>query len=107
MKFSTLAASAVALLSNEAEARTGFGTCPTDITVQTIDQNRWAGTWYEIQRDVMFPWEMGAECVTSNYRNNSAGGMDYFYRGQAQQMFFAYMGVGGKLRDCASGSSTT
>ena len=106
MKFSTLAASAVALLSNEAEARTNFGTCP-DVTRQTIDQNRFAGTWYEIQRDMMFPWEMGAECVTSNYRNNSEGGMDYFYRGQATQMFFAYIGVGGKLSDCASGSADT
>jgi lipocalin len=106
MKFSLLAASAVALLSGEAEARTGFGKCP-DVTVQTIDQNRWAGTWYEIQRDVMFPFEMGAECVTSVYKNNSSGGMDYFYRGYYWQMFFQYMGVGGKLSDCASGSPDT
>ena len=80
MKFSSLAAGAVALLTGT-DARMGFGSCPTDIKFQTIDQNRWEGTWYEIQRDALFPFEMGAECVTSVYKNNDAGGMDYFYRG--------------------------
>jgi lipocalin len=82
MKFSSLvAAGAIALLAGETDARMGFGNCPVDIKFQTIDQSKWAGTWYEIQRDILFPFEIGAECVTSVYRPNAEGGMDYYYRG--------------------------
>ena len=88
MKFSSVVASAVALLAGNVDARMGFGSCPTDIKFQTIDQAKWAGTWYEIQRDILFPFEMGAECVTSVYKQNAEGGMDYYYRGYYWQMFF-------------------
>ena len=104
MKFFT---SALAALLGTADARMGFGACPIDIAFQTIDQSKYAGTWYEIQRDVLFPMEIGAECVTSSYRENSEGGMDFYYRGYYWSMFFQYMGVGGTLSDCDQGSSDT
>jgi lipocalin len=67
MKFFSTA-SLVAALLGSADARMGFGACPTDIKKVTIDQAKFAGTWYEIQRDILFPMELGAECVTSVYR---------------------------------------
>ena len=51
--------------------------------------------------------ELGAECVTSVYRENAEGGMDYYYRGYYWSMFFQYMGVGGKLSDCDKGTADT
>jgi len=86
MKFFTTALAA--LLGSSADARMGFGACPTDIQFQTIDQAKYAGTWYEVQRDILFPMELGAECVTSVYRENAEGGMDYYYRGYYWSMFF-------------------
>merc|ERR1712070_1307652 len=97
MKFFATAALAATALLGSADARMGFGTCPTDIKKVTIDQSKFAGTWYEIQRDILFSMELGAECVTSVYRENSKGGMDYYYRGYYWMMAFQYMGVGGEL----------
>ena len=106
MKFFSTAIATAALLAST-DARAGFGKCPDDIKVITIDQSRFAGTWYEIQRDFAFPMEIGAECVTSVYRTNAEGGMDYWYRGYYWMMAFQYMGVGGKISDCDQGSADT
>ena len=100
-------ATALAAILGTTDARMGFGACPTDITFQTIDQDQFAGTWYEVQRDALFPMELGAECVTSVYKKNAEGGMDYFYRGYYWSMFFQYMGVGGSLSDCDKGTPDT
>ena len=67
MKFSLLAS--LPCLASVADARLKWGSCPAsgEITYATMsqeDQNRFAGTWYEIQRDKYFPMELGAECVT-------------------------------------------
>ena len=55
-------------------------------------------------RDKYLPMEIGAKCVTQNYKNNSNGTMEYFYRGK---WMWWYSGVGGYLSNCKFGTPST
>ena len=105
MKFSLLAP--LALLASEVDARFKFMMCPNNVDYMKLDQAKWEGNWYEIQRDMMFPMEIGAECVTQNFKQRADGNMEFFYRGYYWYYFFQYTGVGGQLQDCDSGSPVT
>ena len=110
MKFSLLAS--LSALAAVADARISWGSCPTGQTYATMDQaaqEKFAGTWYEIQRDKWFPMEIGAECVTQEYAMRPDGNMNLWFRGD--YTFLGYRnrgsGVGGQLQDCKDGSPST
>ena len=92
-------------LLGAADARMGFGKCPEVSTQPYFDGARHAGQWYEQQRDKLFTFEMGQECGTQNYKANSAGGWDLYFRAQFWMMFGEYAGIGGKLSDCGASST--
>ena len=95
MKFSVLP-----FLMTLCDARVKFQMCPDSIEFQNIDQDKFEGMWYQIQRDQWFPFEIGAECVTHNYRQRADGDMDFYYRRYFWYKFFSYSGVGGQLQSC-------
>ena len=87
--------SAIAL--SGADARMGFGKCPTPTLQANMNADSYAGKWYEIKRDSVFMWEMGQECVTEHFKPDGFGNHDLYFRGQFWQMLWTYMGVDGKL----------
>ena len=66
MKISLIAS--LPCLATVADARFKWGECPSDLSFVKLDQERFEGMWYEIQRDSYSPYTIGAECVTQNYR---------------------------------------
>ena len=60
----TFAIATIALTSF-AEAKLGWGGCPPNLTyIEDFKPAQYAGKWYEIQRDKMMPYELGADCIT-------------------------------------------
>ena len=87
-------------LAMTADARMWFGGCPDVPMLSSLDQARFAGNWYEIERDAIFPMEMGQECSTQNYRVNSEGTLDLYFRAD---IMWNYSGIGGTM-DCSNDS---
>ena len=93
-----LALTASAIMT--AEARMGFGACPEVSTVQSLDNAKFAGKWYEIKRDASFTYEMGQECETQEYKLNADGDLDLYFRAMFPMMAFTYQGVDGTMYKC-------
>ena len=89
------------------QAMLHFGKCPTPQVVNTMDRAAFAGNWYEIQRDNMFPMEITAECVTHEYKLTNESELDLRFRGWYAMMFFQYSGVGGQLLECGTSNDWT
>merc|ERR1719183_1314332 len=87
-------------LLNGASAKWSLGSCPTVDVVTDLDTELFAGNWYEIARDRMFPYEMGADCCTRQYHLRDDGDMDFWYR--AEYPLWGYGGVGGTYFDCGT-----
>ena len=77
MKKSILLMSAASV----AQAGFGFGKCPIVQNDVGIDLKTFQGQWYEIEKDWSFPMEIGAQCVTHEYRANPDGTADLKFRG--------------------------
>ncbi len=95
MKFAAALALAIGT-----DARMWFGGCPAVPKVDSLDSARFAGPWYEIERDAIFPMEMGQECETQNYRLNDQGTLDLYFRAE---IMWNYGGIGGTM-DCNNAS---
>ena len=85
------------------EARMWFGGCPNIPLVENFDAERFAGKWYEIERDAIFPMEMGQECVTHNYKYVGNNSLDLYFHANAWIMG-GEMGIGGNM-DCSAASA--
>ena len=79
-----------------ASAKMSFGSCPDVSNMESLDKSAYAGKWYEIQRDPMFPYTMGSTCTFKEYTLDSNGDLDLWF-GAYQPMMFSYAGVGGKM----------
>ena len=90
-----------------AQAMLGFGACPKPTLISSFDTTAMQGQWFEIERDMMFPYEMTAECVTHEYKLTSDANLRFRFRGWYPMMLFTYNGVGGELQQCSNGSSET
>ena len=65
------------------EARMSFGACPEMTYQENFDMNAFSGKWYELERDKIFTWEFGQECVTENFMPTSDDGaaQSFYFRG--------------------------
>ena len=107
--YKTLAATAaLALFSNEAEAKISFGKCPKIEYMNDFDANRYSGKWFEIVRDRQNPYTISTDCVTKEFAPFDADNksMDLFFRGW-YAFKWGYMGVNGTLYQCDEGSPDT
>merc|ERR1719163_1455822 len=96
MKLNLLALAAL----GAADARIHFfESCPEVELAQNFDADRFAGNWYEIQRDSEFFYEMGHECTTQQFDMQNDGSMNLYFRAWAWQ-WGGYSGVGGSLHNC-------
>ena len=82
-----------------------IGKCPDVDYMDTFDTAAYAGLWYEIERDGMFPYTMGSSCTFKEFTLDSNGDLDLWF-GAYQPMMFSYSGVGGKMYCDASMDST-
>ena len=99
-----LLASAIAA----ANARMWFGECPAFRPQENFDNERFAGKWYEVERDPWFPMEMmtmGWSCTTQNYRSTGSGNLDLYYRAFTWTMG-GYGGIGGDTTPCTDDTCT-
>ena len=94
----------LAALTGSTSARMSFGECPKDVeNVRTLDKARYAGMWYEIEKDMQFPMTIGSECTYKKFTVDSNGDLDLWFGGY---MMFQYRGVGGKMY-CEAGNPET
>ena len=56
------------------DARMSFGECPEVSYQENFDMSAFSGKWYEVERDKIFTWEFGQECVTENFMPTSEDG---------------------------------
>ena len=99
---SAIIAAAVA----EASARFSLGGCPKNLhNVQTLDKDRYAGMWYEIEKDIMFPMAIGAECTYKKFTVDSNDDLNLWF-GAYSWPKLSYSGVGGKMY-CTPGDKDT
>ena len=84
------------------QAMLHFGKCPTPQVVTTMDRAAFAGNWYEIQKDLMFPYTMTAECLTHEYKLQSDSDLRFRFRGWSAMMFFTYQSAFGELQNCGT-----
>ena len=51
------------------QTKAGFdaGSCASPTTKYNVSIDSYAGTWYEIWKDVTIPFEFGASCTTATY----------------------------------------
>merc|ERR1719353_1237967 len=97
--FQAIAAAAIALHS--AEARMWFGKCPTIDWDTGFDHARFAGEWYEQERDAVMTMDMGQICTTGGYKLRSDGLLDVQYRTQVPMNFFQYSQSPVMKMDCS------
>ena len=71
-----------------------FGNCPEVDNVTTLDMDRYAGKWYQIEQDAMFPFTMGAQCTYKEFTKDSNGDFDLWF---GNYNWFEYKGTGGKM----------
>ena len=71
-----------------------------DFQPKNIDLNQYAGTWYEIQRDVSAWYEFTATCVTGKYAisNWDSNVYDAKFRGFYWMMWWGYQNMDGWLK---------
>ena len=89
-----------------ANARMWFGDCPAVQYQENFDSDKFAGNWYEIERDAVFPFEMGQECSTQAYRSTGANSLDLYFRAYFW-MALDYKGIGGTLNQCGTSNDWT
>ena len=94
-----------AALMMTADARMSIGSCPTIEPVKNLDVAAYAGNWYEIERDPMFPYTMMTECTYKKFTVDDNGDMDLWF-GAYNEMRFSYGGVGGKMYCPGNGDTT-
>jgi lipocalin len=80
-----------------ADARMSFGKCPPVTMQSNFDVNQFAGKWYEIERDGIFTWEMGQECVTEHFYEKN-GEMSLHFRMQLWMALWTYPSVSGRMK---------
>ena len=68
------------MLIAAASATYSSGGCP-NVAPIAIDKAAFQGQWYEIQRDKIFPFEMGQECTTHEYKLQDNGDLKFRFRG--------------------------
>ena len=81
------------------------GSCPEVENMPTLDKAAYAGLWYEVEKDPMFPMTMGASCTFKEFTLDDNGDLDLWF-GAYQTMMFNYYGVGGKMF-CEEGMDQT
>merc|ERR1719454_2746532 len=86
----TFQAVAAAILANSASARVWFGACPDVDWMTDFDSARFAGNWYEQERDAVFTFEMDQTCSTAAYTLNNAGTLDAQFRAMIPMNFYQY-----------------
>ena len=65
----------LAALAASVSAGIGFGKCPPKPElIADLDITKYAGVWYEHQRDSTTPFEWGSSCVTATYGATYAEG---------------------------------
>ena len=83
-----------------------FGECPKNVDyVTNLDKARYAGRWYEIEKDLEFPMTIGATCTYKDFTLDSNGDLDLWF-GAYYWPMFKYMGVGGTMY-CTAGDPNT
>ena len=68
------------MLLNNVKAGIWFGTCPSYTKMASVDFDRYAGFWYEIQRDWQNWAELMASCVIALYTTRTDGDYDVHNR---------------------------
>ena len=79
-----------------ANAKMSLGKCPDVQNMETFDKSAYAGLWYEIERDPMFPFTMGSSCTFKDFTLDSNGDLELWF-GAYQPMMFSYSGVSGMM----------
>ena len=64
--------SSFAALATLTNARMSLGGCPDVDYVSSLDAKAYAGKWYEIEKDPMFPYTMGSECTFKEFTHDTS-----------------------------------
>ena len=97
---------ALAALLGATSAKFHFGWCPSVQNVEDFDAAAYAGKWYEVYRDRHNMHTHFADCVTKEFDVNEDGNMDLYFRGFYNiHGWGKYMGIGGVMSDCDTGSA--
>ena len=100
MKYQTAIAAAIAL--HTVEARMNFGACPVvDWNTSGFDHARFAGRWYEQERDGFMTMDMGQVCTTGGYKLRDDGLLDVQYRTLVPMNFMQYSQSPVMKMDCS------
>ena len=101
--------SSVSLLVAATQATLHLGGCP-NLSIENFDAAKFAGKWYEVQRETFIPFEIGWTCTTQEFHLNDEGSLDYNWRAWSPMNWMRgieYGSVQGQLYNCESGSPDT
>ena len=97
--YQAIAAAAIALQG--AEARMWFGECPKVEWDTGFDHARFAGKWYEQERDSMLTMDMGQMCTTGGFNLRDDGLLDVQFRTLVPMDFMQYVQSPVMKMDCS------
>ena len=98
---------ALATLTDSAEAKWSWGSCPDVLNMPNFEPARYSGKWYEIVRDRQNAYTIGTDCVTREYApfDDQSNSMDLNFRGYYMWRF-GYMSGSGTMYKCGESTST-
>jgi len=93
----------------QVEGRLSGNKCPAVDTyaLRTVDVDRLEGNWYQVQKDMMFPWTMTCECSTQEYKKQDNGDSRFVYRCYSWMMAFQYVDAKGSMINCLNNDTAT
>ena len=93
------------LTANTVNSRMVIGSsCPSvdSYALSTIDTSRLTGSWYEVEKDGMFPWTMTCSCTTQEFQLAPSGDLRYTFKCSSWMMMGLYGEAKGSMRNCAN-----